>query len=51
MPVMPTFADDEDYDEPEEEPETEEKPEPRPGVTRRKAVRALRALRRRTGNR
>ena len=48
---MHAFADDADDDEPEEEPETEEKPEPRPGVTRRKAVRALRALRRRTGNR
>ncbi len=52
MPVMPTFGDDEDYDdpEPEEEAVPEEKPTPRPGVTRRKAVRALRALRRRSGS-
>lgn len=52
MPVMPTFGDDEDYDdpEPEEEAVPEEKPTPRPGVTRRKAVRALRALRRCSGS-
>lgn len=67
MPVMPSFGDDEDYDEPEEE-EPEETPDPtpettgepaatqdnsltpRPGLTRPKAVRALRALRRRTGS-
>ena len=55
MPVMPSFVDDEEYDEPEEEPEEPETPEPeadkpvpQPGVTREKAVRALRALRRRT---
>lgn len=55
LPVMPSFGDDEEYDEPEEEPEEPETPEPeadkpvpQPGVTREKAVRALRALRRRT---
>ena len=57
MPVMPSFGDDEEYDEPEEEPEEPETPEPeadkpvpQPGVTREKAVRALCALRRRTKN-
>lgn len=49
MPVMPTFTDDEDYDDSEDEAEPEDKPTPRPGVTRGKALRALRALRRRTG--
>ena len=52
LPVMPSFGAEED--EPEEEPELPEpedsdKPKPQPGVDRRKAVRALRALRRRTG--